>query len=191
MTGADPGRVARGDGSREARRRSLLERAAASWVIRFLITVVILVYLGSTIDMAAAARAVVAIDADVHGLHLLRDTPLGVLARSVLRTLVRTPRGSPTRRWVLLRLVELTAGARRAPGFRHQAAVADNRAGAISAAVEIQQHARCLAARHGRPLAGDTVAIDRLALYVRRHRPDRSDFVEPLPPLQPADGPRL
>jgi uncharacterized protein (TIRG00374 family) len=38
-----------------------VERAAASWVIRLLITAVILVYLGSTIDMAAAARAVVAI----------------------------------------------------------------------------------------------------------------------------------
>jgi NTE family protein len=60
------------------------------------------------------ARAVVAVDADVHGPHPLRDTPLGALARSALRRLVRTPPGSPTRRWVLLRLVELTAGARRA-----------------------------------------------------------------------------
>jgi NTE family protein len=71
--------------------------------------------LPTSVARAMGARTVVAIDADVHGLHLLRDTPLGILARSVLRTLIRTPRGSPTRRWILLRLVELTAGARRAP----------------------------------------------------------------------------
>jgi NTE family protein len=60
------------------------------------------------------ARTVVALDADVNGLHPLRDTPLGVLARSVLRAVVRAPQDSPTRRWVLLRLVELTAGRPRA-----------------------------------------------------------------------------
>lgn len=66
--------------------------------------------LPTTVAGAMGARTVVALDADVNGLHPLRDTPFGVLARSVLRALVRAPQDSPTRRWVLLRLVELTAG---------------------------------------------------------------------------------
>ena len=78
-----------------------------------------------------------------------------------------------------------------APGFRHQAAVTDNRAGAVSAAMEIQQHARRPAAGNDRPLTGDAIAIDRLAFHIRRHRPGRSDFIEALPPLRPADRPRL
>lgn len=70
--------------------------------------------LPTTVARTMGARTVVALDADVNGLHPLRDTPLGVLARSALRAVVRAPRGSPTRRWVLLRLVELTAGRPRA-----------------------------------------------------------------------------
>jgi NTE family protein len=66
--------------------------------------------LPTTVPGTMGARTVVALDADVNGLHPLRDTPLGALARSVLRAVVRAPQDSPTRRWVLLRLVELTAG---------------------------------------------------------------------------------
>ena len=77
----------------------------------------------------------------------------------------------------------------RASGLRHHAAMADDRAGAISAAVEIQQHARRFAAGNERPFAGHAVAIDRLAFDIGCHRPGRSDLVEPLraaPPSRPA-----
>jgi NTE family protein len=70
--------------------------------------------LPTTVAAKMGARTVVAVDADVHGWHPLRDTPLGVLAQRVLRALVRAPHGAPTRRWVLRRLAELMAGARRA-----------------------------------------------------------------------------
>ena len=62
VTRAEPGGIARDGRTGEARRRSLVERAAASWIVRFVITAVILGYLGDTIDMSAAARAVVAIE---------------------------------------------------------------------------------------------------------------------------------
>ena len=80
---------------------------------------------------------------------------------------------------------------RRASGLRHHAPMADDRAGAVSAAVKIQQHARRFAAGNDRPFAGHAVAIDRLAFDVGCHRPGRPDLVETLPPLRPADRPRL
>ncbi len=80
---------------------------------------------------------------------------------------------------------------RRASGLRHHAPMADDRTGAVSAAVEIQQRARRFAAGDDRPFARHAVAIDRLAFHVGCHRPGRSDFVQTLPPLRPADRPRL
>jgi glycosyltransferase 2 family protein len=80
VTRADPGGVARGERSRDTRSPSLIERAAASVIIRFLITAAILIYLGSTIDMTAAARAVVAIDAR----YLVAVLGLVALDRSVM-----------------------------------------------------------------------------------------------------------
>jgi NTE family protein len=55
---------------------------------------------------ALGARTIVAVDADIHAPHPLRDTPLGPLARRALRGLVRVSNGPPTRRWVLRRLAE-------------------------------------------------------------------------------------
>ncbi len=70
--------------------------------------------LPTSVVEAMGARTVVAVDADVHGMHPLRDTPLGRPVSWLLRSLVRTPRAEPTRRWVLRRLAELMAGAGRA-----------------------------------------------------------------------------
>src|SRR5215208_1051738 len=70
--------------------------------------------LPTSVVEAMGARTVLAIDADVYGMHPLRDTPLGRPVSWLLRALVRTPRATPTRRWVLRRLAELMAGARRA-----------------------------------------------------------------------------
>jgi NTE family protein len=70
--------------------------------------------LPTSVARTMGARTVVAVDADVHRLHLLRDTPLGLLMRPVAQALVRMPPGPPTRRWVLRRLVEVTAGSPRA-----------------------------------------------------------------------------
>jgi NTE family protein len=70
--------------------------------------------LPTSVVEAMGARTVVAIDADVHGMYPLRDTPLGRPVSWLLRALVRTPRATPTPRWVLRRLAELMAGARRA-----------------------------------------------------------------------------
>jgi NTE family protein len=64
---------------------------------------------------ALGARTVVALDADIHAAHPLRDTPLGPLARRAISPLVPTAEGVPTRRWVLRRLVELMADAPRQP----------------------------------------------------------------------------
>jgi NTE family protein len=75
--------------------------------------------LPTSVVEAMGARTVVAVDADVHGMHPLRDTPLGRPVSWLLRTLVRTPRATPTRRWVLRRLAELMAGARRAVPRAH------------------------------------------------------------------------
>jgi uncharacterized protein (TIRG00374 family) len=62
VTGADPGDAAREERNRETPRPSLIRRAVASSLVRFLITAAILIYLASTIDMAAAAHAVIAVD---------------------------------------------------------------------------------------------------------------------------------
>jgi NTE family protein len=60
----------------------------------------------TSVAQALGARTVVAVDADVHAPHPVRDTPLGPLARLALAGLVRTPEGPPTRGWVLRRLAE-------------------------------------------------------------------------------------
>ena len=82
------------------------------------------------------------------------------------------------------------AHACRASGFRHQPAMADNRAGAITAAVKIQQHLRLRSLPgYERPFAGHAVAIDGVTFHIGSHRPGRSDFVEPLraaPTIRPA-----
>src|SRR6185312_17281940 len=81
--------------------------------------------------------------------------------------------------------------ARRAAGFRHHAAVTDNRAGAIAATVEEHQDARRVAAGSQRPFAAHAIAIDVLELHIFGHRPRRADLVEPLTPFRPSDRPRL
>jgi NTE family protein len=69
--------------------------------------------LPTAVARAMGARTVVAVDADVHGWHPLRVTPLGIVAQRLLCASVRAPRGAPTRRWVLRRLTEIMAGAQR------------------------------------------------------------------------------
>ncbi len=69
------------------RARAILSRAAGSWWVRLLLSVVILAYLASRIDMAAAARATAAIDLRYLALVLL----LVALDRAVMIL-----------RWVLL-----------------------------------------------------------------------------------------
>jgi len=65
----------------------LIQRAAASWLLRVIVTVGILAYLSTTLDMGAAARAVVA----VRPLYLIAVLLLVALDRSVMIL-----------RWVLL-----------------------------------------------------------------------------------------
>src|SRR5262249_7813532 len=78
-----------------------------------------------------------------------------------------------------------------AAGLAHHAAMARDRARAIAAAVQVDEHARDVAAGDDRPFAGDAVEIDRLELYVLGNRPDRADLVEALAALGPAHRPRL
>src|SRR5580700_9707318 len=66
-----------------------------------------------------------------------------------------------------------------------------DRARAIAAAVEEQQHARRIAARRQRPFAGDAAEIDAFERDVAGHRPDRADLLDPRPPLGPAHRSRL
>src|SRR5215212_9763853 len=80
---------------------------------------------------------------------------------------------------------------RRAAGFRHHTAMTDDRARAVAAAMEEQQHARSIAARGKRPLAAYAAAIDAFAFHIVRDRPMRPDFIEPFTALRPSDWPRL
>ncbi|MBI4493280.1 MAG: patatin-like phospholipase family protein [Chloroflexi bacterium] len=65
--------------------------------------------LPTAVAEAMGARTVVAVDADLHAWHPLRDTPLGALAHRAACALVQAPRGAPTRRWVLRRWLEFVA----------------------------------------------------------------------------------
>ena len=103
---------------------SLAERAATSWLVRLLVTVAILGYLASKIDMADAARAVVAVHPGTAAVLAGRprsrgdDSPMGLAAPRQRRP----HRHRPGRVVFLVKLVVGSflpagvGGTRRAPG---------------------------------------------------------------------------
>ena len=76
-------------------------------------------------------------------------------------------------------------------GLGHHAAVTADGAGAIAAAVKEDQNTGGIASWGDRPLTWQAVHIDWLERDIFSHWPDRSHFVQPLPPLRPALRPRL
>src|SRR6188472_2337884 len=75
----------------------------------------------------------------------------------------------------------------RTASFRDHAAMAEDRARAIAAAVKEQQHLCSVASGCERPLAADTVAIDAFAFDVSGHGRGRADLIKPRASLRPAD----
>src|SRR5271163_4872254 len=72
-----------------------------------------------------------------------------------------------------------------------EAAVADNRPGAIAAAVEIYQHSRGIASGRNRPFPRDTGEVHCGELHVGGGGPDSANLFDALSPRGPTDGPRL
>ena len=79
----------------------------------------------------------------------------------------------------------------RPPRFGDHPAMAHNRARAIAAAVEEEQHPGGIAARNDRPFALEAIDVDRFELDVAGDRPDGANLLDALPPLLPPNRPRL
>ena len=80
---------------------------------------------------------------------------------------------------------------RRPPRLGDHAAMAEDRAGAIAAAMEKHQDGRGVTAWRDRPFAGHSVKIGRGKSDVGGGRPDGANLIEALAPLGPSDGPWL
>ena len=83
------------------------------------------------------------------------------------------------------------SGSRRPARLGDHAAMAEDGARAITAAVEENQDTSGVTAWCDRPFARYPVKIDQFKIHIIGHGPDRANLVEALAPLDPSHRPRL
>src|SRR5690349_4650032 len=73
----------------------------------------------------------------------------------------------------------------------HQAAMTDDRTGAIATTMKEYQNAGRIAARNDRPFGRYSIDIDPTDLHIVSYRPNRTDIIETFSSFGPSNRPRL